>query len=64
MSKITLADLIRQWRTPGKKLPERLTPADKISLVKKTPSSLEAKIAVSPYGTYIYPILFSWTCKP
>lgn len=54
MSKITIADIIRQWRTPIKKIGNRPSPSEKISFVKEKPTSLEAKIAVSPYGACIY----------
>lgn len=50
MSKSTIANIIQQWRTPLKKLGNRPTPAEKINFVKRAPTSLEAKIAVSPYG--------------
>ncbi|KAI9245199.1 hypothetical protein EDC94DRAFT_417597 [Helicostylum pulchrum] len=53
MSKRTLAAIIRQWRTPLKKIGNRPSPANKIDFIKRAPSSLEAKIAVSPYASVL-----------
>jgi hypothetical protein len=52
MSKRTLADIIKQWHTPVKNLKERPTPSQLLNLVEKAPMSLEAKLAVNPYGMY------------
>ena len=50
MSKRSIAEITKQWRTRFQPKKDRNTPSELRQLVNDTPESLRAKLAVSPYG--------------
>lgn len=53
MSKKTISDLIKQWGTPIKPLHDRPQPSQLLQIIKNSPSSLEAKLAVNAHGLHV-----------
>lgn len=50
MSTRSIKEIIKQWQTPLQKRKERCTLPELRTIVKESPNSLTAKLAVNPHG--------------